>query len=132
MKLGTAPAIIGPAADARTAICDALQAVDQLTVTRAAPDNPVAFCAWPKWSTSGFVGGRLAHPAIHEYDVIVTLPAGYEPETVEAGDSLLDQVVTALWEIGEVTTALPIQVAFDQARAQTMPAFQVHVIPDTC
>jgi hypothetical protein len=118
---------IGSATLTRAAIVAALTTVDGLTVYPTAPDNPVAFDAFPRWATTLYQGGRLQWLAVHEYDALVVLPAGYEPDTVAEGDSLLDRVVEALMGAGVVESADPIQLTFDSGSA--VPALRVRVVP---
>jgi hypothetical protein len=118
---------IGPATTTRAAIVDALKTVEGLTVYPTAPDNPVAFDAFPRWAVTNYVGGRLTWQGVHEYDALVVLPAGYEPDTVAQGDSLLDLVAAALMAVGVVEAADPIQVTFQNGSA--VPALRVRVVP---
>jgi hypothetical protein len=118
---------IGPAVLARTAIVDALGRVGGLNVYATAPDQPTAFDAFPRWAVTNYVGGRLGSLAVHEYDAIVVLPAGYEPDTVAQGDSLLDRVASALLPVGEVQAADPISLTFQAGSA--VPALRVRVVP---
>lgn len=117
----------GPATTARQAIVDALSTVDGLHVYPSVPDQPQPFDAFPRWSITNYTGGRLTYLAVHEYDALVVLPAGYEPDTVAQGDSLLDLVVMALQPVGRVETAEPIRLTFDTGTAA--PALRVHVVP---
>jgi len=121
------PQTIGPATTTRGAIVDALKTVSGLTVHATAPDNPIAWDAFPRWALTNYTGGRLTWAAVHEYDVLVVLPGGYEPDTVTEGDALLDRVVSALLIVGEVRTADPIQLTFNTGTA--MPALRVRVVP---
>jgi hypothetical protein len=130
MKLGN-PTLtrdaFAPPAHVRDAIVAALATVPDLTAHRTAPDQPQPFDAWPRWSTSAYTGGRLDYLAVHEYDAVICLPAAYEPDTVEAGDSLLSLVVAALWPVGKVETAEPVRLTFENGSAT--PALRVHLIP---
>lgn len=125
MSLAAPP--IGPATTTRAAIVAALKTVDGLTVYPTAPDNPTAFDAFPRWATTNYVGGRLSSLAVHEYDALVILPAGYEPDTVAEGDSLLDLVAFALMSVGVVETADPISITFQNGSA--VPALRIRVVP---
>jgi hypothetical protein len=118
---------VGPATTTRDAIVEALEAVPKLTVHRQAPDNPVAWDAFPRWAVTSYTGGRLGWLAVHEYDVLVILPAGYEPDSVHEGDVLLDLVAVALASVGRVPTAEPVQLTFQTGTA--MPALRVRVVP---
>jgi len=116
-----------PAPSARAALVTALAAVDGITAHASAPDNPVAFDAFPRWALSDFHRGRLGLVASHEYDVLVILPAGYEPDTVTQGDSLLDTIARALWDVADVGNADPIQLTF--GNTSPMPALRIRVVP---
>lgn len=118
---------VSPAPSARAALVAALAAVDGVTAHASTPDNPVAFDAFPRWALSDFHRGRLGLVASHEYDVLVILPAGYEPDTVSEGDSLLGSVVAALWDVADVGNADPIQLTF--GNQTPMPALRIRVIP---
>lgn len=121
---------IGPAPDARAAIVTALSGVAGINAHSTAPDNPVAFDAFPRWARTNYTGGRLQTLGTHEYDVMVILPAGYEPDTVAQGDSLLDAVAAALYPIARVDTADPIKLVFGPAgRGVEMPALRIRVTP---
>jgi hypothetical protein len=118
---------IGPAQDTRAAIVDALREVEGINAYATAPDNPHAFDAFPRWALTNYTGGRFTFLARHEYDVIVVLPAGYEPDTVAQGDALLDRIALGLRSVGVVQIAEPIRLTFDSGTA--MPALRVRVIP---
>lgn len=127
MSLATGK-VLTPAAPARELLVAALNTVPEITAYATAPDNPVAWDAFPRWALSNYSNaGRLGSPAVHEYDVLVILPAGYEPDTVAQGDSLLDQVAEALWPIAEVRTADPVQLTFGTTSA--VPALRIRVLP---
>ena len=116
-----------PPATVRDAITAALATVPRLSAHRTTPDQPQPWDAWPRWTTTAYTGGRLTYLAVHEYDAVVCLPASYEPDTVDAGDSLLAQVVEALWPVGKVETAEPVRLTFENG--STTPALRVHLIP---
>lgn len=118
---------IGPASSSRAAIVAALQTIDGLNVHSSAPDTVSPWDAFPRWALTNYTGGRLRWLAVHEYDALVVLPAGYEPDTVEQGDSMLDRVATALATVGVVQTAEPIRLTFDTGTA--VPALRVRVVP---
>jgi hypothetical protein len=105
----------------------ALARVDGITAHPSAPDNPTAFDAFPRWALSDYKRGRLGLVGVHEYDVLVILPAGYEPDTVSQGDSLLDQMAAVLWPVADVGNADPIQLTF--GNQTPMPALRIRVIP---
>lgn len=116
-----------PATDARAVLVAALAAIDGITAHPSAPDNPVAFDAFPRWAQTPYQTGRLGLVGTHEYDVLVILPAGYEPDTVSQGDSLLDRIAAGLWRVAIVQTADPIQLTF--GNQTPMPAVRIRVIP---
>jgi hypothetical protein len=119
---------IGPAAAAREAIRAALAGVPGVSAHASAPDNPVAFDGFPRWALTNYTGGKLRNAAVHEYDALVILPAGYEPDTVEQGDTLLDAVASALRVVGEIRVADPVQLTFTPNQTP-MPALRVRVVP---
>lgn len=119
---------IGPAATARESIRAALAAVPGLNAYAAAPDNPVDWDAFPRWALTNYTGGKLRNLAVHEYDALVILPAGYEPDTVAQGDTMLDKVAKALAVVATVQTADPIQLTFGPNQTP-MPALRVRVVP---
>jgi hypothetical protein len=121
---------LGPPQAARDAIVAALGLVPGLNPRPTIPEAPGAFDAFPRWALTNYVGGRLGEglQAQHEYDVLVILPAGYEPDTVAQGDALLDQVATALATVALVRQADPIQLAAPNG-ATGLPALRVRVVP---
>lgn len=123
-----AAAPIGPATTARQMIVDALQEIPTLQVYSSSPDNPTAWDAFPRWTVTNYTGGRLGTIAVHEYDVLVILPAGYEADTVEQGDTILDAVAEVLIGIGRIDVAEPVRLTFDTG--STTPALRVHVVPN--
>ena len=126
MSLAT-PRTRTPAPASRAVLVAALAVVDGIQAHASAPDNPVAFDAFPRWALSDFHRGRLGLVASHEYDVLVILPAGYEPDTVSQGDSLLDTIASALWDVADIGNADPIQLTF--GNQTPMPALRIRVIP---
>jgi len=116
-----------PAPSARDALVASLGRVEGVTAHPSAPDNPAAFDAFPRWALSDFHRGRLGMVASHQYDVMVILPAGYEPDTVNQGDSLLGRVVAELWAVADVGNADPIQLSF--GNQTPMPALRIRVTP---
>jgi hypothetical protein len=113
---------IHPAAAARQAIAAALATVPGVTSYASRPDTPHEFDGYPRWAFTPYTGGRLRALGRHEYDARVILPAGYEPDTVSQGDTLLDAVAAALMTVGEVHQADPVLV-------DNMPALRVRVVP---
>lgn len=116
---------------ARQAIVDALATVPGLTPSVVMPDTPVAGAAWPVWSESAYRAGKLANPLGHTYDVRVILPDGATLDTVDAGDGLVEQVMSALSKVGTVETAGPVQIIFDP-NALIMPGITARVTVTTC
>lgn len=96
----------------REDIAEALAAVPELVPTLTNPDTVLAGAAWPRWVRTDFQG-RLAGDAESQWDVFVALPAGYLPDTVEAGDGLTSEVADALTQVGDVTSAEPVTIGFD-------------------
>ena len=117
----------GPASTSRAAIVAALRTVPQLNVRESAPETVQPFDAFPRWALTNYTGGRLSWLAVHEYDALVILPAGFEPDTVTEGDALLDLVAAALSAVGTVQTAEPIRLTFDNRTA--VPALRIRVVP---
>ena len=113
---------IHPATAARQAIADALGTVAGVTAYLSRPDNLHEFDGFPRWAFTPYTGGRLRALGRHEYDALVILPAGYEPDTVIQGDTLLDTVAVALMVVGEVQQADPVLI-------DNMPALRVRVVP---
>lgn len=118
---------VHPATAAREAIRAALATVPGVTAYASAPDNPHEFDGFPRWAFTPYNAGKLRALGRHEYDALVILPAGYEPDTVTQGDTLLDAVAQALMTVGEVQNADPVQVPFGAGAG--MPALRVRVIP---
>jgi hypothetical protein len=118
---------LAPAPTSRAVLVAALAAVDGITAHPSAPDNPAAFDAFPRWALSDYSRGRLGLPGTHQYDVLVILPAGYEPDTVAEGDSLLDRIAAALWPVALIQNADPIQLTF--GNQMPMPALRIRVTP---
>jgi hypothetical protein len=116
---------------ARDAVVDALRTVPGLDVTPTMPDTPTPGAAWPVWAESSYRGGKLTHPIVHTYEVRVLLPAGYHPDTVDAADGLIEQVMAALSKAGTVETAGPVVVVFDP-NSTSMPGISARVTVSTC
>lgn len=122
-----APDPIHPATAAREAIAGALATVPGVSAYPSAPDNPHELDAFPRWALTNYTGGKLRALAVHEYDALIILPAGYEPDTVNQGDTLLDAAATALMRVGEVRQADPITAQF--GAGASMPALRIRVVP---
>lgn len=116
-----------PAPNARAVLVAALARVQGVTAHATTPDNPAAWDAFPRWALSDYRTGRLGMVGTHQYDVLVILPAGYEPDTVAEGDSLLDRVTAELAHDAEIQNADPIQLTF--GNQTPMPALRIRVIP---
>ena len=131
MSLGNGTATraqpLGAAPHARAAIVTALQGIDGVQAHATLPDTPVAFDAFPRWALTNYTGGRIGVLPVHEYDVLVVLPAGYEPDTVHQGDVLLETIATALAQVGTVRQADPVQLALQNGSG--LPALRVRVVP---
>lgn len=123
----TTPNAVHPATAAREAIRAALATVPGITAYASAPDNPHDFDAFPRWSFTDYARGKMRPLGVHEYDALVILPGGYEPDTVTQGDTLLDAVAMALMVVGVVHNAEPIQIPYGPGAG--MPALRVRVIP---
>lgn len=118
---------LAPAPGSRAALVAALGRVAGINAHPSAPDNPAAFDAFPRWALSDYHRGRLGMVGTHQYDVLVIVPAGYMPDTVTAGDSLLDEIVNALWDVADVVNAEPVQLTFGNQTPQ--PALRIRVTP---
>jgi len=108
-------------ASTRGAIVAALEAVTGLHGYTSAPDQATAGAAWPRWVQSTY-DGPLATLARDQYDVLVTLPAGYAADTVDEGDRFRDVVALALIRLGRIAYAEPVSIAFQDR--QTMPGLR--------
>lgn len=117
----------GSAQEARAAIVSALQGVAGVQAHPTIPDAPVAFDAFPRWALTNYTGGRIGVLPVHEYDVLVVLPAGYEADTVAQGDALLEGIAAALATVGTVRQADPVQLALQNGTG--LPALRVRVVP---
>jgi hypothetical protein len=110
----------------RSLIVEALETVEGLSVTTTTPDTPVRGSAWPVWVMARFAG-KLSLVPVNDFDVLVILPNGYLPETVEQADGFMPMVAAALSKVGTVTTAEPI--AIQVADSSTMPALRFRITP---
>jgi len=113
----------------RTRIVDALATVPGLTPTPATPDTITEGAAFPKWIESRFSSGKLSRPMLHTFDVIVVLPAGYNPDTVDAADGLVPQVMAALAGIASVDLAEPVQLTFPAGTSPSLPGLRIRCTP---
>lgn len=125
MSLATRSAVT--VTDVRDAIVTALGTVPELTPSRTMPDTPTAGAAWPNLTTSTGHGERLNVIDVHEFDVLVILPAGYLPDTVRAADELLPKVTAALAPIGRLGVTRHVPIMF--AQGETMPGFVIPLTP---
>lgn len=104
------------------AIVDALNTVPGVTAYPSNPDAMTDGAAWPIWANTVWTGGKLCRAPVSTYDVVVILPAGYHPETVQAAGGLRDLVYAALRTVGPIEVAEPVMVtAADQS---AMPAIR--------
>jgi len=110
----------------RARIVEALNTVEGLTATPTTPDTPSKGSAWPVWEMTRFAG-KLALVPVNDYAVLVVLPNGYAPETVEQADGFLPMVAAALAKVGTLTTAEP--VAIQIADSSTMPGLRFRITP---
>lgn len=117
---------------ARQAIVDALATIPGVEALPAMPDTPTAGAGWPVWAEARYGTGKLAQPISHTYEAIVLLPAGYHPDTVDAADGLVEQVMAALRKVGTVDLSQPVQVVFDPHNAASMPGITTRVTVTTC
>jgi hypothetical protein len=113
---------------ARQAVIDALGTVENVTAYPNVPAAPVPGDAWPVWESGQYRAGKLTQPITHTFGVYVLLPAGYLPDTVNAGDAIAEPVMSALHKIGEVDIAEPVLV--DVGNQSTIPGIRVRVTPD--
>lgn len=104
------------------AIMDALGTVDGVTPYPSHPDNMTDGAAWPIWANTVWTGGKLCRAPVSTYDVVVILPAGYDPFTVQTAGSLRDVVAAALRTVGAVEIAEPVMVT--AAEGASMPAIR--------
>jgi hypothetical protein len=116
----------------RQAVVDALNTIPGVEATAAMPDTPTAGAAWPVWAEGRFGTGKLAQPISHTYEAIVVLPEGYHPDTVDAADGLVEQVMTALRRVGPVELSQPVQVVFDPHNSASMPGITTRVTVTVC
>jgi hypothetical protein len=73
----------------------------------------------------------MSNPITHTYNVVVILPAGYMPDTVDASDGVVEQVMSALQKVGVVEEVTPATVVFDPEQT-TMPGINARVTVSTC
>jgi hypothetical protein len=93
----------------RERIAAALEPIAAIDATSAPPDVVTVGAAWPTWSSAepSAYGGPL-----QTWAVIVVLPTASMVDTIEAGDSLVGDVMAALSAAcGEVTRVEPATVA---------------------
>lgn len=112
---------------ARRAVMDALDTVPGVTAHPSIPDAPAAGDGWPVWETGEFRSGKMSNPIRHTYSAFVLLPAGYEPDTVDAADGIVEVVMYALHKIGTVDVAEPVSISVTST--STMPGIRVRVTP---
>ena len=115
---------------ARQLVLDALASVPDLTVFSTMPDTPMAGAAWPVWVESRYGAGKLSRPLAHTYEVRVTLPAGWLPNTVDVADGLIETLASALSSVGDFEVANPVQIQFDNATS--MPGINARVTIAVC
>ena len=108
----------------RAAIVAAINGIAGLTGYPVAPDQATAGAGWPRWIQSTY-DGPICTLARDEFDVLVTLPAGYLESTVDEGDKFRDVVALSLNSLGRVNYAEPVSIAF--ADRQTMPGLRIRL-----
>jgi hypothetical protein len=113
------------AVSAREAVLQALATVPGLVPTSTMPDTPMAGTAWVVWSESRYGPGKLSRPLTHTYEARLVLPAGWLPETVDTADGLLDQLCAAMSSVGELDSARPVLITFDNGTS--MPGISARV-----
>jgi hypothetical protein len=112
----------------RQAVVDALATVPGIVAHKSVPDAPAAGDGWPVWETGEFRTGKLTNPITHTYSALVVLPNGYEPDTIDAADGLVEQVMYALSKVGTVDVAEPVSISVTST--STMPGIRVRVTPN--
>ena len=117
-------AVRGAGADSRAKLVAALATVPGLLASSSVPDQATAGAAWPRWVQTTY-SGRLCELSVHEYDVVVVLPADYAATTVDQGDVFRDLVAPVLNRVGSIAYAEPTLVAFNDN--QTMPGIRFRV-----
>jgi hypothetical protein len=113
------------AVSARDAVLQALQTVPGVVPTSTMPDTPMAGAAWVVWAESRFGTGKLSRPLTHTYEARVVLPAGWLPETIDTADGLLDALCAALARVGDLDSARPVLIQFDNGTS--MPGISARV-----
>jgi hypothetical protein len=108
------------------AIVAALGTVEGLTPYPSNPDAMTDGAAWPIWANTVWTGGKLCRAPVSTYDVVVILPAGYAPETVQIAGGLRDLVYAALRPLGPVEVAEPVMVVASDGGA-SMPAIRFRI-----
>lgn len=81
----------------RESIVDALAVVPGLTAYSSTPDVIVAGAAWPVWASSTWINVCARRTLWY---VFVALTNGEQDATVAEGDPLIEQVGTALADVG--------------------------------
>jgi len=124
-RAATAPT---PAAD-RASIVEALAAIPSVVASASAPDVPTEGATWPVWDLTEYAG-KVGAPSQPAYFIYRLLPAGYTPETVDAGDRIVQELEDALWGVGRLEYSEPVRVRFDDGSGGgiTMPAVRVRLI----
>jgi hypothetical protein len=85
----------------RDAIVTALGKVDGISAYRTVPQVVAPGAAWPvRYQVTGW---RNACVVGMQWFVLVALPSIDRAETVDAGDTLLDDVAETLWHVGQIS-----------------------------
>lgn len=111
------------------AILAALASIPGLTPSESAPDVPTEGAAWPRWTETRYLGGKLAARPVSTFEVVVILPAGYAPTTTAAAHEIRDSIAAALGSAGVVENVEPVLVAFGDGN--DMPALRYRMTPRT-
>jgi hypothetical protein len=107
-------------AGGRQAIVDALSTVPGLSPVPTVPAPIVAGSAWPVWYQGT---PRTACAMDDGWYVLVALANGAQLATVDSGDALVQDVLTALWAVGKIDRYEPWQWPVE-AGGQTVPCLR--------
>lgn len=113
----------------RQAIVAALGTIEGVKAYPAEPDQKHPGAAWPVLRELN-PGGTLCRGGyLRGYDVFAVLPNGYGPQSADAAEGLIEDLVAALETVGEWTPpAETVQIAFDNQT--THPGIRVRVAPE--
>jgi hypothetical protein len=108
----------------RDQLVSVLQAIEGIEASSVAPDQATAGASWPRWVQTTY-DGHLCTLAKDTYLVLVTLPAGYQEQTVDQGDAFRDVVGLELAKVARVELVEPVQITFGDR--QSMPGLRFRV-----